>query len=90
MVYLPKDFNNERIFLTVSLKHLDGDYGYRAFWLNDPQPGRWNTVSGTYLTPEIREESDTVGVYVWTKKASLFYYDDIRVEVCERNGTAEP
>ena len=82
-VFLPKDFNGETIFMTVSFQRKGGEYGYSAIRLEDGLTGQWNRIETEYLTPSIRDTADELKIYLWTTAASTFYFDDVRVEVCE-------
>lgn len=84
-VFLPDDFNGETIYMTVSFERRGGEYGYRAVQLNDGMIGSWNEIQLDYLTPAIRSTRDRLKIYLWTESANTFYFDDIRVTVCERN-----
>ncbi len=47
------------------------------------QPNQWNKVSYYYLTPEVRNSSDALKVFVWNRGKGITYIDNLKIEVFE-------
>ena len=47
------------------------------------KPNQWNKVSYYYLTPEVRNSSDALKVFVWNRGKGITYIDNLKIEVFE-------
>lgn len=82
-VYPITDVRESRPVLVTTFDHRGGNYKYRSVDLAElPDPLRyraWNEITLDYLTPEVRDPTDTLRVYAWLRGSGQMYVDDIRV-----------
>lgn len=73
--------------LVATFEHKGKAYKYRALdseKINDNlQLNQWNTVSMTYLTPDIRSKKDRLSVYYWLRGNKDLLVGQIEIEVWE-------
>ena len=78
--------------LVVTFQHGKNPYKYRAYDLDKPANSRklklnqWNKITVDYLTPEVRQKSDKLVVYIWNRGKKNIYFDDLKVELFGKSG----
>lgn len=76
---------NKNPSLVISMERKEGAYGYYARKIrSDFISEEWNTFSLDYLTPNIRDRSDFLKVFVWNQGKSNFDMDNLKIELFER------
>lgn len=84
--YLPSDSLVPAFSLITHFVHNDYPYKYNGFDSENVTiaHGNWNKVSFDYLTPEVRNKTDKLKVYVWLRGKTPLYIDELQIEVYER------
>jgi hypothetical protein len=84
-VYPIFDIKSNPFSVIIQFNHKEHAYKYKA---NDAENmnlelNKWNKISIDYLTPEVRQKTDNLKVYIWHRGRNPFYIDDLKVEVFE-------
>lgn len=69
------------VSLVVTFEHNGKAYKYRTKDIALVSDSGWVSTEMWYLTPEIRNESDELAVYVWNRGTDSVWVDDLRVRV---------
>jgi len=69
--------------LVVTFDHNGGSYHYRTTDITLLAHTNWQEINLHYLTPEIRNSSDELTVYVWNRNGALAWVDEVQVQVYE-------
>jgi hypothetical protein len=69
------------VSLVVTFEHNGKAYKYRTKDMELVSDSGWVSTEMWYLTPEIRNSSDELSVYVWNRGADSVWVDDLRVRV---------
>ena len=86
MVYPTEPVTDNTAYLVTAFEHNYYSYKYKTLEFNTLglTPNQWNKVEFEYLSPEIRNPSDPLKVYVVNQGPTDIYIDDLSVEVFER------
>jgi len=80
------DCKSNPFSLVIQFNHKERAYKYKAFDAENMklELNKWNKISFDYLTPEVRSQSDSLGVYFWLRGKNSVYIDDFKTEIFEK------
>ena len=84
-IYPVSDMTGSPSSLVISMSGGDGSYKYKSIDLEKEllKIGEWNEIVMDYQLPHVSDENDLITAYIWNRGKTLFYLDDIRVELLE-------
>ena len=67
--------------IIATFVHKGFGYKYTGFDLDKMklEPGKWNSVTFDYLTPEVRRPDDLLKVYLWHRGKKSLWMDNLKV-----------
>ncbi len=81
------DLSENPVSLVVTFLHKGKNYKYQTIDLEEHKHNiklnQWNKVTMYYLSPEVRQKSDNLLVYVWLRGQQKVFVDDLLIEVFE-------
>jgi hypothetical protein len=85
MVYPTDDIISHPFSLVVHFNHNAYPYKYKTFDSEQMslELNAWNKISFDYLTPEVRNKSDRLKIYLWLRGNQKVFIDDLEVAVYE-------
>ena len=85
-IYSTDDLVKNPFSMTVQFNHEGWIYKYRTLDSEkmNLQINQWNKISFDYLTPEVRNESDSLKAYLLNRGSGTVYIDDFQLDVFEK------
>ncbi|MBN2728978.1 MAG: glycosyltransferase family 39 protein [Bacteroidales bacterium] len=85
-IYVPKSNREPHFAFVIHFTHKGAAYQYRSMESGELnlEKGKWNSVQFDYLTPEVREKSDSIRTLVWNINGETILVDNLNIEIFEK------
>jgi hypothetical protein len=82
-IYFPEKENDCQPKFVCHFQHKGSVYDYQATDLQSEEICSWKRYSAYFLTPEVRNYSDSLTVYVWHRCAKPVYLKNLLIQALE-------
>lgn len=84
-IFIPENYEGKLPLLIATFQHKEKNYKYRSFSLSPKaiKKGAWNSLSFSYLSPEVRSKKDRLKLYIWHQGNERVLVDNFKIRAYE-------